>query len=74
MDWLSFTLGFFAFPLVAVLSLGVYILVRKLLARQTSLADLHLTERSSTLSFSSRLIGEIGEGLDSETGPAAKAS
>lgn len=74
MDWLSFTLGFIAFPILTVLSLGAYVIARKLLARQTDLSELSLARRSSTLSFSSRLIGEIGENLDSETGPAAKAS
>lgn len=74
MDWFSFTLGFIAFPLFAVLSLAVFALARKLLARQADLSDLSLDQRGSTLSFSARLIGEIGERLDSETGPTAKAS
>ena len=74
MDWLSFTLGFLAFPLLGFLALGGYVLARKLSDRQATLSDLSLSQRASTLSFSSRLIGEIGESLDSETGPAAKAS
>lgn len=74
MDWLSFILGFLAFPLVGVLSLGGYALASKILARESTLSDLSLAQRGSTLSFSSRLIGEIGENLESETEPAAKAS
>ncbi len=74
MDWLSFILGFFAFPLFGLVSLGILALVRKLVDRQSNLADLSLGQRGSTLSFSSRLIGEIGERLDSDTGPTAKAS
>ena len=74
MDWLSFTLGFLAFPLLGSLLLGLYSLATRFLRRQTTLSDLGATQRGSTLSFSSRLIGEIGESLDSETSPRAKAS
>ena len=74
MDWLSFTLGFLAFPLVGLLFVAGYALARRLFARQSLLSDLSVSQRGSTLSFSPRLIGEIGESLDSEAGPAAKAS
>ncbi len=74
MDWLSFTLGFIAFPVFGAVSLAVFILARRLLAGHSDLADLSLGERATTLSFSSRLIGEIGERLDTEPGPTAKAS
>ena len=72
MDWLSFTLGFLAFPLLGILAFGVATLARRLTGRQAALAD--LSQRGSTLSFSSRLIGEIGEEIDSGAGPRAKAS
>lgn len=75
MDWLSFTFGFFAFPLVGIVALAIFMLTRRLLARHASLTDLSPVQRGSTLSFSSRLIGEIGETLDdSASGPRAKAS
>ena len=74
MDWLSFTLGFFSFPLLGLVAFAVVNLVRRLVARQATLADLSLAQRGSTLSFSSRLIGEIGEELDAGADPRAKAS
>lgn len=74
MDWLSFALGFAAFPLVAAFGLALYRAARRY-AGQDNFSSLAVSQRTSTLSFSSRLIGEIGEEHDeSDASPAAKAS
>lgn len=72
MDWLSFFLGFLAFPLAVACALGLVALVRHLASGEPALSSTP-TPRGSTLSFSSRLIGEIGE-RETDTSPAAKAS
>lgn len=78
MDWMSFSVGFLAFPVVTVGALGVYYAVVRLFQRSGHLSKLAVSQRSSTLGFSPRLIGEIGEeALESaipESEPTAKAS
>ena len=72
MDWLSFFLGFFAFPLVGAAALVLLALTGRLRGGERGLSQ--AAQRGSTLSFSPRLIGEIGETLEHDSGPAAKAS
>lgn len=82
MDWVSFSVGFLAFPVIAVAALGAYFGFARLIERGGHLPKLAVDQRSSTLGFSPRLIGEIGvddlqgdlqdDLADSE--PAAKAS
>ena len=75
MDWFSFSIGFLAFPLLAAIGFGCYSLSTRLLTRQDDLLALALAQRSTTLSFSPRLIGEIREeGEREEHGAAAQAS
>lgn len=74
LDWFSFALGFAAFPLLAALGLALYRAARRYVG-QDNFSALAVSQRTSTLSFSSRLIGEIGEEDDgSDASPAAKAS
>ena len=72
MDWISFFLGFLAFPLMGAVALALLALTGRLRRGERGLAQ--AAQRGSTLSFSPRLIGEIGEALERDRGPAAKAS
>ena len=75
MDWFSFSLGFLAFPLLSAVGFAVYLLTHRFLGAQDKMSNLAISQRTSTLSFSSRLIGEIGEEVTTEPpGKAAKAS
>ena len=81
MDWVSFGVGFLAFPVVAAAGVGIFLGVSRVLQRDVNLSKLAISQRSSTLDFSPRLIGEIGEIEDgaveealSGSEPAAKAS
>jgi hypothetical protein len=73
MDWLSFFLGFLAFPFGVAAVLALIAVARRLQSGEPALSAV-APPRGTTLSFSSRLIGEIGERIDSDAGPAAKAS
>jgi hypothetical protein len=81
MDWLSFSLGFLAFPVVVAGLMGLYVGLTRALGRDVNLSKLAVSQRSSTLDFSPRLIGEIGDAEGDEVAdalpgsePAAKAS
>ena len=73
MDWVSFFFGFLAFPVLGASVLGLMFLARRFQGGTAGLTDV-AAHRDSTLSFSPRLIGEIGEGAESDSGPTAKAS
>lgn len=73
LDWVSFAIGFAAFPMVAGLGFAVYRAARRYVG-QDNFSALAVSQRTSTLSFSSRLIGEIGEEHEESASPAAKAS
>jgi hypothetical protein len=61
MNWVSFSLGFLAFPVVVAAAMGIYLAVTRALQRDANLSRLAVSQRSAALGFSPRLIGEIGE-------------